>query len=103
MKKLFTILSIALLSSTAYAEDAAVSAAPAMDTPTAVEPAMDAPTAESIDLNAKWKALDTDTDGSISKEESNTDSDVSSNWDTIDVSQDGKVDPQEFVRFFTKS
>ncbi len=92
MKKLLTILSIALLSTTAYAED---------DAPAATE--MDAPAAESTDLNAKWKALDLDTDGTVSKEEADADADVASNWDAIDSSQDGKIDPQEFVRFFTKS
>ena len=92
MKKLLTILSIALLSTTAYAEDGV---------PTTAE--MDAPEVESTDLNTKWKALDLDTDGTISKEEADADVDDASNWDAIDSSHDGKIDPQEFVRFFTKS
>lgn len=91
--KLLTILSIAVLSTSAYAGDAAVPAAPTMD----------APATETTDLNTKWKALDVDGNGTVSKEESAADPDVSGNWGAIDTSQDGAVDPQEFVRFFTKS
>jgi len=76
MKKLLLILSVAMLSATAYAAE--------------------------TDLSAKWDALDMNTDGAISQDEAAADPEVTSNWDAIDANQDGSIDTQEFVNFYSK-
>ena len=91
MKNLLIILSAALISTTAFAEKVEVPAVPEENTSTP------------LDLNLKWKSLDLDADGFISREEAKPDLDVVNNWNEIDASQDNLIDPQEFVRFFTKS
>jgi len=75
MKKLLMIISFALVSTAAYAEN----------------------NDEAHDL---WKLLDIDRDGMISKSEGVYSKKVFDNWDSIDMNQDGKLDAEEFSNKF---
>jgi len=43
-----------------------------------------------------WKALDTNQDSAISKEEASASQEVSSQWDLLDLNQDGALSEKEF-------
>ena len=46
-----------------------------------------------------FEALDSDTDGYVSKTEALGDKDLSSNWDKVDANQDGMIDSSEYSVF----
>jgi len=43
-----------------------------------------------------WKILDTNQDGTISKEEASASQEVSSQWNLLDLNQDGVLSEKEF-------
>lgn len=43
-----------------------------------------------------WKALDTNQDAVISKEEASASQEISSQWDLLDLNQDGTLSEKEF-------
>ena len=110
MKKLLIIVSIALLSTTAQAENSA-------EAPQAVETeqentantaqienraASDLIIAKSGESNSNlWKMLDTNKDGSLSKTEATSSKEVIMNWDKLDSNKDEKLDTEEFAYFLT--
>lgn len=44
-------------------------------------------------------ALDTDNNGTLSREEAKAVPGLSEQWDTLDANKDGQLDPAEFAKF----
>ena len=110
MKKLLIIASIALLSTTAQAENTAEAskAVEAKQETTAntaqIEnrTASDLIIAKSGESNSNlWKMLDINKDGSLSKTEATSSKEVIMNWDNLDSNKDGNLDTEEFAYFFS--
>ncbi len=110
MKNVFAILSIAILSTTAYAEEATEIKAGQQAAESSQGAISDAVQSEksavsgiidsekSMDSTSLWKILDVDQDGTISKEEASASKAITDAWDNLDVNKDDKLDSAEFAQ-----
>ncbi len=111
MKNVFAILSIAILSTTAYAEESAdVIEAGQQAVESSQGAISDAVQSEksavsgiiesenSMDSTSLWKILDVDQDGTISKEEASASKAITDAWDSLDANKDDKLDSAEFAQ-----
>ncbi len=104
MKKLLTVLTIALLSTAANAETAAIEFGAILDpidnqASTLAE--VVASKEQVLDSNL-WEVLDTDKDGFISKAEAILSKQIAENWDSLDVNKDDKLDSAEFSQVYSQ-
>ncbi len=104
MKNKIIIVSIALLSSTAIAEnnlvlDENLLNTVVIDSSIISELVLATNKTNSIEL---WEYLDINKDGSISKMEAAISGEVFDNWDNLDTNKDNKIDTEEFAHLFYK-
>ena len=114
MKKVFAILSVAILSTTVNAESN-VEAADAIKVGQEVVESSQGAISDAVqseksavsgiiesenstDLTSLWKILDTDQDGTISKEEASASKEITDAWDSLDANKDDKLDSAEFAQ-----
>lgn len=101
MKNLITILSIALLSTSSYAETATVEFGAVLD-PIKSEsvPETVAAADQLNDLNL-WETLDADKNGFISKQEATVSKQVTDKWVELDTNKDEQLDTVEFSQLIS--
>jgi len=93
MKKVMTILTLAIFSTVVQAENSAE-----IQQLTESEPVMEG----KAEINSSlWEMLDTDKDGSISKKEAASSREIFAGWDSLDSNKDGMLDTVEFSQFFS--
>jgi hypothetical protein len=107
MKNVLTIATAILLSTAVHAEDQIV----APEVVDAAQGAISNPVeagavSEITQLNDPisqadlWKSLDSNEDGSISKEEAADSKEIAENWESLDANKDEKLDSEEFAQLF---
>ena len=92
MKILIAIFSIALVSSSVIAEDAA-------EFGSTLDPIQSDSGQNDSNL---WKMLDTNKDGYLSKSEAVYSTHISDRWDTLDTNHDDRLDTTEFSQFYSQ-
>ncbi len=104
MKNLLTLLSIALLSTTAIAETATIEFGAVLDPIKSEQTGFPEMVAEADPLNDSnlWEILDADKDGFISKSEAASSKQISDKWENLDSNKDDKLDTVEFSQIFTE-
>jgi len=106
MKKILTLLSLALLATTAQAEtETAKTEFGAELAPIANASSEKAELVmANYELNDSnlWEILDIDKDGFISKEEALSSKQLSDRWDNLDSNKDEKLDTVEFSQIFSQ-
>lgn len=108
MKKILTLLSIALLSSVTYAENnlltTKVIEKKAISSSVKTESDQLAklePTKNEANNSSLWEILDTNKDDLLSKTEAVASQDITVNWDKLDLNKDEKLDTEEFAKIFS--
>lgn len=93
MKKVITILTLAIFSAVVLAEESA-------ETQQLTEPELAIEKKTEID-STLWEMLDTNKDGSLSKKEAASSKEIFAGWDDLDSNKDGMLDTVEFSQFFS--
>jgi len=104
MKKLLTVLSLALLATTAQAETATIefgAELPPIANASSEKAELVMANYELNDSNL-WEILDIDKDGFISKKEALSSKQLSDRWDNLDSNKDEKLDTVEFSQIFSQ-
>jgi hypothetical protein len=118
MKNVFAMVSIAILSTAANAEsnvettdvikagqEVVESSQGAMSNAAQTEKSAVSGIIESeksMDTTSLWKILDTDQDGTISKEEASASKEITDAWDNLDANKDDKLDSAEFAQLYSQ-
>ena len=100
MKNILTILSISLLSATAYAESISQDIiAITIQPETSISSDLILAKKADSSLNL-WETLDTNKDGSLSKTEAASSEKVLASWDILDTNKDQLLSTEEFAHMF---
>ncbi len=106
MKKILTIATAVLLSTAVQAEEQLVAPEVVDAAQGAISNPVDATVSEITQLNDPasqadlWKSLDSNEDGTISKEEAADSKEIAENWESLDANKDEKLDSEEFAQLF---
>ncbi len=106
MKKILSILSITILSTTAQVEANTVQAEQTVISDSQ-QTKLDEMTSLKLSKRGDnestlWETLDTDKDGSISKAEASASNIVTENWENLDRNKDEKLDIAEFSKLYSQ-